>query len=84
MTMTELFSGDEKARNVTDTHTHTHSTHTHTHTHTHSTHIHTHTHTHTVSGRIMAYTKMDIVKRNRKTAAYLRLELTRQPSKPYE
>ena len=58
--------------------------HTHTHTHTHTPHTYTHTHTHTVSGRIMAYTKMDIVKRNRKTAAYLRLELTRQPSKPYE
>jgi hypothetical protein len=66
MAMIEMFSGDEKARNVTETRARA-RTHTHTHTNTHT--LYTHTHTHTVSGRIMAYTKTDIVKSNRKAAA---------------
>jgi hypothetical protein len=47
MTMTELISGDENARNVARAHTRTHA------------------HTHSVSCRIMAYTKMNIVKRQK-------------------
>lgn len=63
MTMTELISGDVKARNVTRTHAHT------------LTHV---------SCRIVAYTKVEIVKRYRKVAVLLRLEMSRPPSKPYE